>query len=147
MYREGHGPETDECQGRMEPMVQSGEGWYSFSAHGCIGLRQIAIFCRRSAALASYMHYQGFMEGATMAQTKRQLVRELNHEIHSPLAAIRNALYLAAVRNSDPATLRYLELADAEISRIAGVLRKANQTHENKRVHLLVPSILPVTAA
>src|SRR5215467_6041545 len=26
MYREGHGPETDECQGRMEPMVQSGEG-------------------------------------------------------------------------------------------------------------------------
>jgi nitrogen-specific signal transduction histidine kinase len=81
-----------------------------------------------------------------MAQTKQELVRELNHEIHSPLAAIRNALYLAAVRNSDPVTLRYLELADAEISRIAGVLRKVNQTHENKRVQLLVPSILPVTA-
>jgi nitrogen-specific signal transduction histidine kinase len=81
-----------------------------------------------------------------MAQTKQELVRELNHEIHSPLAAIRNALYLAAVRSSDPATLRYLELADAEISRIARVLRKANQTHENKRVQLLVPSILPVTA-
>lgn len=82
-----------------------------------------------------------------MAQTKQQLVRELNHEIHSPLAAIRNALYLAAVRSSDPATLRYLELADAEISRIARVLRKANQTYENKRVHLLIPAILPVTAA
>jgi len=82
-----------------------------------------------------------------MAQTKQQLVRELNHEIHSPLAAIRNALYLAAVRSSDPATLRYLELADAEISRIARVLRKANQTHENKQVHLLIPSILPVPAA
>jgi nitrogen-specific signal transduction histidine kinase len=81
-----------------------------------------------------------------MAQTKQELVRELNHEIHSPLAAIRNALYLAAVRSSDPATLRYLELADAEISRIAGVLRKVNQAHENKRVQLLVPSILPVTA-
>jgi nitrogen-specific signal transduction histidine kinase len=81
-----------------------------------------------------------------MAQTKRDLVRELNHEIHSPLAAIRNALYLAAVRSSDPATLRYLELADAEISRIARVLRKVNQPHENKRVQLLVPSILPVTA-
>jgi len=54
-----------------------------------------------------------------MAQTKQELVQELNHEIHSPLAAIRNALYLAAVRSSDPATLRYLELADAEISRIA----------------------------
>ena len=81
-----------------------------------------------------------------MAQSKQELVRELNHEIHSPLAAIRNALYLAAVRSSDPATLRYLELADAEISRIARVLRKVNQTHENKRVQLLVPSILPVTA-
>jgi nitrogen-specific signal transduction histidine kinase len=81
-----------------------------------------------------------------MAQTKQDLVRELNHEIHSPLAAIRNALYLAAVRSSDPATLRYLELADAEISRIARVLRKVNKTHENKRVQLLVPSILPVTA-
>ena len=82
-----------------------------------------------------------------MAQTKQDLVRELNHEIHSPLAAIRNALYLAAVRSSDPATLRYLELADAEISRIARVLRKVNQAHENKRVQLLVPSIMPVTAA
>jgi nitrogen-specific signal transduction histidine kinase len=81
-----------------------------------------------------------------MAQTKQELVRELNHEIHSPLAAIRNALYLAAIRSSDPATLRYLQLADVEISRIATVLRKVNQTHENKRVQLLVPSILPVTA-
>ncbi len=76
-----------------------------------------------------------------MAQTKQQLVRELNHEIHSPLAAIRNALYLAAVRSSDPATLRYLELADIEISRIAAVLKKANQAHENKGVQAMMPSI------
>ncbi len=82
-----------------------------------------------------------------MAQSKQQLVRELNHEIHSPLAAIRNALYLAAVRSSDPATLRYLELADAEISRIAAVLRKANQAHENKGVQLLMPSVYPFPAA
>ena len=82
-----------------------------------------------------------------MAQTKRQLVRELNHEIHSPLAAIRNALCLAAVRSSDPATLRYLELADAEISRIAAVLKKAKQAHENKRVPFLVPSVQTVSAA
>ena len=82
-----------------------------------------------------------------MAQTKQQLVRELNHEIHSPLAAIRNALYLAAVRSSDPATLRYLELADAEISRIAAVLKKANQAHENKGVQLLMPSVHPFSAA
>jgi nitrogen-specific signal transduction histidine kinase len=82
-----------------------------------------------------------------MAQTKQQLVRELNHEIHSPLAAIRNALYLAAVRSSDPATLRYLELADVEISRIAAVLKKANQTNENKGIQVLMPSIHPVPAA
>lgn len=82
-----------------------------------------------------------------MAQTKQQLVRELNHEIHSPLAAIRNALYLAAVRSSDPATLRYLELADAEISRIAAVLKKVNQTHENKGVHILVSSGHSIPAA
>jgi nitrogen-specific signal transduction histidine kinase len=92
------------------------------------------------------MHYRLGMEGK-MAQTKQELVQELNHEIHSPLAAIRNALYLAAIRSSDPATLRYLELADAEISRIAKVLRKANQTNENKRVKILIPSILPVSAA
>ena len=82
-----------------------------------------------------------------MPQTKQQLVRELNHEIHSPLAAIRNALYLAAARSSDPATLRYLELADVEISRIAAVLKKANQAHENKGVQVLVPSIHPIPAA
>jgi nitrogen-specific signal transduction histidine kinase len=82
-----------------------------------------------------------------MAQTKQQLVQELNHEIHSPLAAIRNALYLAAIRSSDPATLRYLELADAEITRIAAVLRKANQTNENKRVQVLISSFLPASVA
>lgn len=82
-----------------------------------------------------------------MAQTKQQLVQELNHEIHSPLAAIRNALYLAAARSSDPATLRYLELADAEVSRIAAVLRKANQTHENKRFQGVGSCVHPLPAA
>lgn len=82
-----------------------------------------------------------------MAQSKQQLVQELNHEIHSPLAAIRNALYLAGVRSSDPETLRYLELADAEISRIAAVLRKANQAHENKGIQVLMPAIYPFSVA
>lgn len=82
-----------------------------------------------------------------MAQTKQQLVQELNHEIHSPLATIRNALYLAAVRSSDPETLRYLALADAEISRIAAVLRKANQTKENKGLQIMVPGIHTCSAA
>lgn len=82
-----------------------------------------------------------------MAITKRELVRELQHEINSPLAAIRNALYLAALRTTDPGTLRYLELAEAEISRISLVLKNANQMNENKQVHLLAPFVDTVSAA
>jgi nitrogen-specific signal transduction histidine kinase len=74
-----------------------------------------------------------------MAMSKESLIQELKHEIHSPLAAIRNALYLAAIRTDDQETLRYLMLADAEISRIAAVLKNANQIEENKQVHVLIP--------
>jgi nitrogen-specific signal transduction histidine kinase len=73
-----------------------------------------------------------------MALSKEGLIQELKHEIHSPLAAIRNALYLAAIRTDDSETLRYLVLADAEISRIAAVLKNANQIKENKQVHVLI---------
>ena len=59
-----------------------------------------------------------------MALTKEGLIQELKHEIHSPLAAIRNALYLAAVRSHDPETLRYLALAGAETSRNCRSLKK-----------------------
>ena len=82
-----------------------------------------------------------------MALTKEGLIQELKHEIHSPLAAIRNALYLAAVRTDDPETLRYLALAHAEISRIAAVLKNANQIEENKQVHVLIPLMGTASAA
>lgn len=72
-----------------------------------------------------------------MALTKQELIGELKHEINSPLAAIRNALYLAAVRSNDPELKRYLELADQEVSRIAAVLKNANQLDENKRLRLI----------
>jgi nitrogen-specific signal transduction histidine kinase len=72
-----------------------------------------------------------------MALSKEGLIQELKHEIHSPLAAIRNALYLAASRTNDPEALRYLALAGAEISRIAAVLKNANQIEENKQVQVL----------
>ena len=72
-----------------------------------------------------------------MALSKEGLIQELKHEIHSPLAAIRNALYLAATRTDDPEALRYLALAGAEISRIAAVLKNANQIEENKQIHVL----------
>ena len=82
-----------------------------------------------------------------MALSKESLIQELKHEIHSPLAAIRNALYLATVRTDDPETLRYLALADAEVSRIAAVLKNANQIKENKQVRVLIALANAVAAA
>ena len=74
-----------------------------------------------------------------MALSKEGLIQELKHEIHSPLAALRNAIYLAGARTDDPETLRYLALADAEASRIAAVLKNAHQIEENKQVRVLIP--------
>jgi signal transduction histidine kinase len=71
-----------------------------------------------------------------MASGKEELIGELKHEINSPLAAIRNALYLAAARARDPEVRRYLRLADEEVSRIAKVLNEAEQLVENKRLLL-----------
>ena len=82
-----------------------------------------------------------------MALSNQEVIQELRHEIHSPLAAIRNALYLAAARSTDSETLHYLELADAEISRIAAVLKNADQIDENKQVHLLIPLTNAASAA
>jgi signal transduction histidine kinase len=53
------------------------------------------------------------------------LVAELSHQINSPLAAIRNALYLASSRTADPELLNYLQLADKEVIAIASTLRNA----------------------
>lgn len=68
--------------------------------------------------------------------TKKELVSELKHQINSPLAAIRNALYLTGVRVCDPEVERYLQLADAEVSRIAMVLNQLEQSNENKGLYL-----------
>jgi len=82
-----------------------------------------------------------------MALSNQGLIQELKHQIHSPLAAIRNALYLAAIRIDDPEALRYLALAEAEISRIAAVLQNADQIQENKQVHVLIRSVGKASAA
>jgi len=71
-----------------------------------------------------------------MSFGKKELIRELKHQINSPLAAIRNALYLTAARVGDPEVERYLKLADEEASRIAAVLNKAEQLNENKGLYL-----------
>jgi len=82
-----------------------------------------------------------------MALSKEGLIQELKHEIHSPLAAIRNALYLTALRTDDPEALRYLALAEAEIIRVAAVLKNADQIEENKQVHVLTPVMGKASAA
>jgi len=74
-----------------------------------------------------------------MALSTKELVRELKHQIHSPLAAIRNALYLTSVRVSDPEIDRYLQLADAEVSHIAQALALADQADENKGLVVCPP--------
>jgi two-component sensor histidine kinase len=86
-------------------------------------------------------------EGTNMALNKEGLIQELKHQIHSPLAAVRNALYLAGARTDNPETLRYLALAEAEVTRIAAVLRNADQIEENKQFHALIPFIGKALAA
>jgi nitrogen-specific signal transduction histidine kinase len=97
--------------------------------------------------LAGHLHYQWLTGGGTVALTNQELIQELKHEIHSPLAAIRNALYLAGCRMDDQEALRYLKLADVELSRIAAVLNNANQIDENRQVHILVPFTEVASAA
>jgi nitrogen-specific signal transduction histidine kinase len=104
---------------------------------------------RTPAALAHRLHYSDHQVEVDpkMALTKLQLIGELKHEINSPLAAIRNALYLVAARTDDPEIHRYLQLADHEAARVAQILKNANQLDENKRVHTLAPRADAVSAA
>lgn len=60
----------------------------------------------------------------------QELVADLNHQINSPLAAIRNALYLASRRTSDPEVLRYLELAEEEVASISATLQRARSLYD-----------------
>ena len=48
---------------------------------------------------------------------------EVSHQVNSPLAAIRNALYLAARRTADPEIIQYLQIADDEVSSIVNRIR------------------------
>jgi nitrogen-specific signal transduction histidine kinase len=81
------------------------------------------------------------IEVTGMAISKKELIRELKHQINSPLAAIRNAIYLTAVRVKDPEVARYLTLANDQVSRIAMVLHEADQLNENKRLQLCLKPV------
>jgi hypothetical protein len=55
------------------------------------------------------------------------IMNELRHEVHSPLAALRNALYLIGLRSGDDAkVLEYVRLADLEAKAIAAAIRRAS---------------------
>lgn len=69
----------------------------------------------------------------------KKVVAELNHQINSPLAAIRNALYLIGCRTQDTEIHRYLTLAEGEVVQIAGILHSARvQTELEERREPLV---------
>jgi signal transduction histidine kinase len=57
-------------------------------------------------------------------KSQYRLIAEVSHQINSPLAAIRNALYLAIKRTTDSEVQRYLLLADEEVSAIASRIRR-----------------------
>jgi hypothetical protein len=59
-----------------------------------------------------------------MSSGEKKLVAKLSHQINSPLAAIRNALFLAGAHSGSNTIASYLKLADQQVSRIAGILRQ-----------------------
>jgi signal transduction histidine kinase len=67
-----------------------------------------------------------------MGPSKQQhrLIAEVSHQVNSPLAAIRNALYLAAQRTNDTELLRYLQLADEEVTAITSRIRQLREDIE-----------------
>jgi nitrogen-specific signal transduction histidine kinase len=63
---------------------------------------------------------------------KEDVMNELRHEIHSPLAALRNALYLIALRCDDFQILEYVRLAEQEAQEIAAALNRASASRKVK---------------
>jgi nitrogen-specific signal transduction histidine kinase len=63
---------------------------------------------------------------------KNEMINELRHEIHSPLAALRNALYLISMRCDDFQVLEYVKMAEVEAKEIAEALNRASATRNVK---------------
>jgi signal transduction histidine kinase len=61
-----------------------------------------------------------------------RLLAEVSHQINSPLAAIRNALYLAAHHSCDPEVIQYLEIADQEVTNIVSRIRDLREAMETE---------------
>ena len=63
---------------------------------------------------------------------QEDVMNELRHEIHSPLAALRNALYLIGMRCDDFRVLEYVRLAEVEAKEIAAALERAAASRKVK---------------
>ena len=59
-----------------------------------------------------------------MSSGERKLVAKLKHQINCPLAVIRNALFLAGAHTGNNIAVSYLKLADQQVTRIAGILKR-----------------------
>jgi len=61
-----------------------------------------------------------------------RLLGEVSHQINSPLAAIRNALYLAGQHSGDPDVIQYLQIADQEVTNIVSRIRDLREALETE---------------
>lgn len=75
-----------------------------------------------------------------ISKDQQYLIAELSHQINSPLAAIRNAVYLACCQTEDPLLQRYLRIADEEITVIATILRATRAIIEERGANRIRPS-------
>ncbi len=67
------------------------------------------------------------------------LLAEVSHQINSPLAAIRNALYLAAQCSDDPQLLEYLAIANEEVTSIVSRMKDLRENIEHGGYPEMVP--------
>ena len=81
--------------------------------------------------------------GPGSKQQQIRLLAEVSHQINSPLAAIRNALYLAAQRSDDPQLLEYLALADEEVTSILSRMKELRETLNHSGRPEIVPPAPP----
>jgi len=81
--------------------------------------------------------------GSAMNQPHRLMI-EVSHQVNSPLAAIRSALYLASMHTQDPEVLRYLHTADAEALSIISVISSLRMIAEQDQQLLQEADALPL---
>ena len=83
------------------------------------------------------------MGPSSKQQQQSRLLAEVSHQINSPLAAIRNALYLAAQRSDDPQLLQYLALADEEVTSIVSRMKELRESLDQGLHPGIVPAAPP----